>query len=106
MSELIIDQSTIDRIAHLRESRGEPDLLLRIGVEGGGCSGFQYLRELITAKNEADHVFSDVVVTDDISLPLLNGATIRYEEKLVGAEFVIDNPNAVAGCGCGVSFAV
>ena len=79
---------------------------MRITVEGGGCSGFQYSNSLSSKIGEGDHVFSDSVVTDDISLPLIAGSTVKFVESLVGAEFKIENPNAVMGCGCGTSFAV
>ncbi len=81
---------------------------LRVAVEGGGCSGFQYEIALDTAK-EDDLVLSgagETVVVDAISLPFLSGATIDFSEELIGARFVIDNPNAVSSCGCGTSFAM
>ena len=106
MSELIIDQSAIDRIMALREQKSDESLMLRITVEGGGCSGFQYNLSLGSDIADDDHVYKDCVVTDDISLPLIAGSTVRFEVSLVGAEFKVDNPNAVMGCGCGTSFAV
>lgn len=80
--------------------------MLRIRVEGGGCSGFQYILKLTEEKKAVDVTFSDCVITDDISLDFLKGATISFEESLVGAEFKVDNPNATAGCGCGTSFSI
>jgi iron-sulfur cluster insertion protein len=53
-----------------------------------------------------ERIYEDVLITDDVSLPFLLGATIKFEESLIGAEFVIDNPNAKMGCGCGTSFSV
>ena len=101
-----VDASAVKRIETLRSSQNRKALMLRVTVEGGGCSGFQYKLELTEAANRSDHRFENAVVTDDMSLPFLNGATIRFNESLIGSEFVIDNPNAASGCGCGASFAV
>lgn len=106
MAEIIVDESAIKRIKQLREQRGEDKLMLRITVEGGGCSGFQYNMSLSSDVAEDDHVFAGFVVSDDISLPLISGSTVKFEETLVGAEFKINNPNAATGCGCGASFGV
>ena len=76
------------------------ELKLRVYVTGGGCSGFQYKMELTEEKEKQDQLFGDVVLSDDISLSFLDGATVSFEEGLIGSEFKIDNPNAVAGCGC------
>ena len=81
---------------------------LRIGVEGGGCSGFQYDIRL-DQPAEDDLVLEgggEKVVVDSVSLPFLTGATIDFSEELIGARFVIDNPNATASCGCGTSFSM
>jgi len=81
---------------------------LRIAVEGGGCSGFQYEITLDAPKSE-DLVLEgngEKVVVDTISLPFLEGATIDFTEELIGARFVIDNPNATSSCGCGTSFSM
>ena len=106
MAEIKVDESAIKRIKQLRTERGEESLKLRITVEGGGCSGFQYNLSLSSDLAEDDHVFADYVVSDDISLPFITGSTVKFEESLVGAEFRIENPNATMGCGCGTSFAV
>ncbi|SFJ54827.1 HesB/IscA family protein [Jannaschia pohangensis] len=81
---------------------------LRVAVEGGGCSGFQYQIDL-DAPAEGDLVLEDKgekVLVDEVSLPFLSGATIDFTEELVGARFTIDNPNASSACGCGVSFSM
>ena len=81
---------------------------LRIAVEGGGCSGFQY-EIALDEPREDDLRLSDkgeTVVIDSVSLPFLADATIDFSEELIGARFVIDNPNATSACGCGVSFSV
>ena len=103
---LNIDDSAVKRIQELRTIQNKDALMLRITVEGGGCSGFQYKMELTDNKTDKDEIFKDTVVTDDISLPFLDGSTVKFDEGLIGSEFKIDNPNAVSGCGCGTSFAI
>ena len=81
---------------------------LRVAVEGGGCSGFQYEIDLDT-KNDDDLVLEgqgESVIVDSISLPFLYNATIDFSEELIGAKFVINNPNATSSCGCGTSFSI
>ena len=81
---------------------------LRIAVEGGGCSGFQYEIALDTPK--ADDLVLEgkgqKVVVDEISLPFLENAVIDFTEELIGARFTIENPNATSSCGCGTSFSM
>lgn len=103
---ITVDDSAVKRIEELRTSQGKSALVLRVTVEGGGCSGFQYKLELTDAVTDKDMKFKDAVVTDDISLPFLDGSVISFKSDLIGSEFKIENPNAVAGCGCGTSFAV
>ncbi|WP_373353526.1 HesB/IscA family protein [Pseudoroseicyclus sp. CXY001] len=81
---------------------------LRVAVEGGGCSGFQYE---ITLDEPAEDDFvlegsGEKVVVDSVSLPFLAGAKIDFSDELIGARFVIDNPNATSSCGCGTSFSM
>ncbi|MEL6648836.1 MAG: iron-sulfur cluster assembly accessory protein [Pseudomonadota bacterium] len=81
---------------------------LRVAVEGGGCSGFQYEIKL-DAPADDDLVLEgegEKVVVDAVSLPFLSGATIDFTEELIGARFTIDNPNASSSCGCGTSFSM
>lgn len=82
---------------------------LRVAVEGGGCSGFQYDIALDTPQDE-DLVIEggdgQKVLIDEVSLPFLAGATIDFVEELIGARFVIENPNATSSCGCGTSFSM
>ncbi len=103
---LIIDPTTVDRITELRDLQGKDALMLRVRVEGGGCSGFQYKLELTEDQKDQDLVFENAVLTDDISLGFLEGARVFFDQGLIGSEFKIDNPNATAGCGCGTSFSV
>jgi iron-sulfur cluster insertion protein len=101
-----VDDSAVKRIRELRAQQGKEALKLRVTVDGGGCSGFQYRLELDEQAGEADTVFADTVVTDEISLPFLEGATVSFESGLIGSDFKINNPNAASGCGCGSSFSV
>src|SRR3954462_3968985 len=81
---------------------------LRVGVRGGGCSGFQYLLAF-DEKREGDTVFDDQgisLLVDTDSIPYVQGSTIDYVESLQGAGFQVNNPNVVAACGCGSSFRV
>ena len=103
---LVIDESAVKRIEELRTAQNKTGLMLRVTVEGGGCSGFQYKLELTEDKTDNDETFEGAVITDDISLPFLDGSTVKFEQGLIGSEFKIENPNAVSGCGCGTSFSV
>lgn len=81
---------------------------LRLGVRGGGCSGYQYVLALDHVKPD-DHVFEDrgvTIIVDPESFPLVKGSRIDYEDSLMESGFRVDNPNAVSGCGCGSSFRV
>ncbi|MFV0386256.1 HesB/IscA family protein [Paracoccus sp. (in: a-proteobacteria)] len=81
---------------------------LRVAVAGGGCSGFQY--DIRLDRAEADDLILESggqrVVVDPVSLPFLTGAVIDFADELIGARFVIDNPNATSSCGCGTSFSI
>lgn len=82
--------------------------VLRVAVDGGGCSGFQYDIKLDTPAAD-DLVLSkdgETVVVDSVSLPFLANAVIDFSEELIGARFVIENPNATSSCGCGTSFSM
>lgn len=103
---LNVENSAVKRIEQLRKDQGKAALMLRITVEGGGCSGFQYKFELTDETREDDQIFAGAIVTDAISLPFLAGASIGFKDELIGSEFVITNPNATSGCGCGSSFSV
>ncbi|WP_205853240.1 HesB/IscA family protein [Zhengella mangrovi] len=82
---------------------------LRIAVEGGGCSGFSYLIDLTDMQNDDDVVFEKAgakVLIDELSLVYMGGSTVDFVDELMGQAFRIDNPNAVASCGCGTSFSI
>jgi iron-sulfur cluster insertion protein len=105
---LTLSPSAAARIAAIAAKQGRP-ALLRLSVEGGGCSGFQYKFELAAAP-DADDAVSETdgvrLVVDPMSLDLVAGCVVDYVESLGGSAFKVENPNAVAGCGCGSSFAV
>jgi iron-sulfur cluster insertion protein len=95
------------RLAEINEGR-EPQCL-RVAVEGGGCSGFQYDIRLEAAPEADDLVLErdgQRVLIDPVSLPFLQDAVIDFTDELIGARFAIQNPNATASCGCGTSFSV
>ncbi len=95
------------RLAEINEATGETKAL-RVAVEGGGCSGFQYDIKLDIPADD-DLVLEgqgQKVVVDSVSLPFLADAVIDFSEELIGARFVIDNPNATSSCGCGTSFSM
>ncbi|MDB5432447.1 MAG: HesB protein family [Caulobacter sp.] len=105
---LTLSASAAARIRAIGEKEGKA-LMLRVSVEGGGCSGFQYLFDLVEAGTDEDlRVECDgaTALVDDVSLTLLMGSEIDFIDELAGAEFKIRNPNAKSSCGCGVSFSI
>ncbi len=83
--------------------------MLRVGVSGGGCSGFQYTFDIVTEKTADDLAIEKngiTVLVDDISLEYMAGSEVDFADEIIGAAFKIVNPNAVASCGCGTSFTV
>jgi len=103
----IVTPRAYARLAEINAATGEAKAL-RVAVEGGGCSGFQYDIRLDQPAVD-DLVLEEAgqkVVIDEVSLPFLANATIDFSEELIGARFVIENPNATAACGCGTSFSV
>ena len=96
-----------DKVRNLIEAEGNPDLVLRVAVRPGGCSGFSYEMFFDTdiASDDVTADYSGVrVVVDPSSAQLLAGATLDYKDGLQGAGFAINNPNATRSCGCGQSF--
>ena len=96
------------RVAIIAGKQGKP-AILRLSVEGGGCSGFQYKFGLEDAPEDTDLVVDRdgvQLVVDAVSLDLLSGSEVDYVESLGGSAFKVTNPNAASGCGCGSSFAV
>jgi iron-sulfur cluster insertion protein len=106
---LTLSEKAADRVKYLRQKRGRDDLMLRVMVDSGGCSGFQYRIDFTDVITGDDKIFSShgvAVVTDTVSLDYLGGAEVDYSESLIGASFTIKNPKASSGCGCGASFSV
>jgi iron-sulfur cluster insertion protein len=109
VKEVSLSATAARRIAALIAAEGNPALMLRLAVSGGGCSGFQYGFSFDDARNEDDRVFERdgvKLVVDDTSLDLLVGAEVDFVEDLVGSSFQVRNPNASSSCGCGSSFSV
>jgi iron-sulfur cluster assembly accessory protein len=109
--QLSIPPRVTDRaFARLRAvADGQAAACLRVAVEGGGCSGFQYDIRLEEAAQPDDLVLEDAgarVLIDPVSLPFLANAEIDFSDELIGARFVVHNPNAASSCGCGTSFSM
>ncbi len=104
-----LSASAAKRVAWLLEQEGQPGLMLRVSVSGGGCSGFQYGFSFDDTVNPDDRTFERDGVTaviDEVSLELLAGSEIDFVEDLIGASFQVKNPNAASSCGCGASFSI
>lgn len=107
-SPVTVSEKAAQRIAEILKS--EPaGTMLRVSVEGGGCSGFQYKFDMERAKADDDLVITRdaaTVLIDPISVRYLQGSEIDFVDDLIGASFKVKNPNATASCGCGTSFSV
>ena len=106
---IIFTDSAAAKVADLVAEEGNPDLKLRVFVQGGGCSGFQYGFTFDEIVNEDDTTMVKngvQLLIDSMSYQYLVGAEIDYKDDLEGAQFVIRNPNAQTTCGCGSSFSV
>ena len=105
---LTLSDTAARRLAKLGQDEGHP-VMLRVAVDGGGCSGFQYRFELVqTAEPDDIRIAADgqAALVDAMSLPFLKGSEIAFVDELAGAQFVVRNPNAASSCGCGVSFSI
>jgi len=107
-TDLTLSENAARRIKSIAASEGRP-LMLRVAVDGGGCSGFQYRFDLVDSV-EADDLRIErdgaAALVDVVSLALLKGSEIDFVDELAGAEFRVRNPNAKSSCGCGVSFSI
>jgi iron-sulfur cluster insertion protein len=105
---LTLTPAAARRVGWIAERQGKP-AILRLMVEGGGCSGFQYRFDLADSA-ESDDAVSETdgvrLVVDPVSFDLVAGSTVDFAESLGGAAFKVENPNATAGCGCGSSFGI
>jgi len=109
MDELIFTDAAASKVRELVLEEQNPELKLRVYVQGGGCSGFQYGFTFDDHVDDGDVAVDNdgmILVVDPMSLQYLMGAEIDYTENLQGAQFVIRNPNASSTCGCGSSFSV
>lgn len=106
--QIKLSESAVGKLQELFAEENKPNLVLRVFVQGGGCSGFSYGFTFDETVNEDDFKLeSEVpVVVDSMSMQYLQGAEIDYKEDLMSASFVIHNPQATSTCGCGSSFAV
>lgn len=108
MSDMILTPSAAARVAAIAARQGKP-AILRLAVEGGGCSGFQYrfgLAEEVDSEDLTVEQDGVKLVVDAVSLDLVRGSAVDYVEDLGGSAFKVTNPNAASGCGCGSSFSV
>lgn len=108
-SVLVFTDSAANKVKELIEEEGNTNLKLRVFVQGGGCSGFQYGFTFDEDVNDDDTILDKAgvqLLIDSMSYQYLVGAEIDYKEDLNGAQFVIKNPNATTTCGCGSSFSV
>ena len=106
---ILTENATRRILALIKDENASLPLMFRIMISGGGCSGFQYRFSLESQTDEKDTVFEEnglKVVVDEASLSLVEGAQIDYVEELIGASFVVKNPNASTSCGCGNSFSI
>ncbi|MFL0355155.1 iron-sulfur cluster insertion protein ErpA [Erythrobacter sp. GH1-10] len=105
---LTLTPAAAKRVAWIAQKQTKP-AILRLSVEGGGCSGFQYKFDLTDAPDSDDSVSETdgvKLVVDPVSLDLVGGSVVDFVESLGGAAFRVENPNAAAGCGCGSSFGI
>ena len=109
MSQMLtLTPAAAKRVAWIAQKQTKP-AILRLSVEGGGCSGFQYKFDLADGADSDDSVSETdgvKLVVDPISLDLVGGSIVDFVESLGGAAFRVENPNAAAGCGCGSSFGI
>lgn len=104
-----LQESAIAKLKELFEEEGNPDLKLRVFVQGGGCSGMQYGFTFDESQNEDDFEIPCAdfkVLVDAMSMQYLQGAEIDFKDDIQGQQFVIKNPNAQTTCGCGSSFSI
>ncbi len=108
MTDVTLSAAAAARVAAIAEKQAKP-AILRLSVEGGGCSGFQYrfgLADGIDADDSVAETDGVKLVVDSVSLDLVRGSEVDFVESLGGAAFRVTNPQAASGCGCGTSFAV
>lgn len=108
LDRVTVSDRAAKRIAAIL-SKETPGSMLRVSVEGGGCSGLQYKYDVVSEREADDFVIENpgaTVLIDSISLQYMGGSEIDFVDDLIGQSFQINNPNATAGCGCGTSFTI
>ena len=108
-TDLKISSSAVERVNQLLAGKDNPDLKLRVYIQGGGCSGFQYGFQFDDAAQEDDVEIEEEgirILVDMLSLQYLGGAEIDYKDDIMGSRFLVNNPNASTTCGCGSSFSI
>jgi len=108
-TDLKITGDAVTRVKQLLSTKNNAELMLRVYIQGGGCSGFQYGFQFDENQREDDIAIEHKgikVVVDMLSLQYLSGAEIDYKDDLMGSRFLVNNPNAAATCGCGSSFSI
>jgi iron-sulfur cluster insertion protein len=109
VADLTLTPSAAARVRWIAERQGSVPAMLRLAVDGGGCSGFTYRFELADAVAADDLVTATdgvQLVVDEVSLDLVRGCVVDFVQSLGGSAFQVSNPNAASGCGCGASFSV
>jgi len=111
MTNVTLTDSALARICEIQQKESNHEKFLRISISGGGCSGFQYVFELDDKRRDDDVKILEqnskiIAITDETSLPFLEGAQIDFVKELGASYFKVNNPNAKASCGCGSSFSV
>lgn len=107
MSTVILTEAAAYEVKSMMEKNGMPEGYLRISVKGGGCTGLSYGMSAEEAPADNDEVldfYGVKVLVDKADAPILNGTTVDFKQSLMGGGFAIENPNAIASCGCGSSF--
>ncbi|KMK77669.1 HesB/IscA family protein [Alkalihalobacillus pseudalcaliphilus] len=104
---ITLTEAAVSQVKEMMSAEGEENLFLRIGVKGGGCTGLTYGMGFDNEKADNDQVIEIdglSLLVDDESAPVVEGLIIDYKQNMMGGGFTIDNPNAIASCGCGTSF--
>ena len=100
-----LSQSAAEKVLSLMQEENNLDLMLRVYIQGGGCSGFKYNFSFDDKVKSDDIIFNKTII-DNSSLQIINGSIIDFKKELIGNSFVINNPKANSSCGCGLSFSI
>ena len=105
IKKITVSKTAVQQLKKLAQQEKQPKVTLRVAVDGGGCSGFQYSFTFDDKVKPNDNIFEKTVI-DNNSLELINGSVIDYKKEMIGNSFVVNNPKAQSSCGCGLSFSV